>query len=161
MIYFSTSYLRLLQRLQDCVKTKFLITHSLALLPQTLHSNNLTFSLSGLRSSYLKTLRKVSSPDNDEKWPYRVPQLWNIPDPKSDSACGTPTDCLDNPNCHSHPKCDPKCKGDGCAHPECRDDPRCNPEREEIDVPVFLSYYIYLIIFIMPQNNTQDEALKY
>ena len=79
---------------------------------------------------------QVSAPGNDENTPYKVPQLWNSPEPRTDTACGQPTDCLDNPNCHSHPKCDPKCKGDGCNHPDCRNDPRCNPEREEIDIPV-------------------------
>ena len=79
---------------------------------------------------------KVSAPGNPENTPYKVPQLWNAPEPRTDTACGQPTDCLDNPNCHSHPKCDPKCKGDGCNHPDCKNDPRCNPEREEIDIPV-------------------------
>ena len=36
------------------------------------------------------------------------------------------------PFCQNHPKCDPKCKGDGCNHPDCKEDPRCpNGERDE------------------------------
>jgi len=36
------------------------------------------------------------------------------------------------PFCQNHPKCDPKCKGDGCNHPDCKEDPRCpQGERDE------------------------------
>ena len=45
------------------------------------------------------------------------------------------------PFCQNHPKCDPKCKGDGCNHPDCKEDPRCpQGERDESKISQLIIY---------------------
>ena len=78
---------------------------------------------------------ECSAPDNtEENTPVYVPPSWtdkSVPD-RNDGNCEEVNDCLDEPFCRNHPKCDPRCKGDGCNHPNCGSDPRCPSESPEV-----------------------------
>ena len=77
---------------------------------------------------------ECSAPENEENTPVYIPEGWTQPKDRNDGNCEDPTDCVDNQHCRNHPKCDPKCKGDGCNHPDCHNDPRCpdDDERDEL-----------------------------
>jgi len=88
------------------------------------------------RDGLVLTLNKdgqvsTTPPGTEESCPHHIPPAWNHGKDFNDGRCKRPTDCIENPTCRDHPKCDPRCRGDGCNHYDCRDHPKC-PEREEL-----------------------------
>ena len=69
---------------------------------------------------------------------------------------------FDKPFCQNHPKCDPKCKGDGCNHPDCKEDPRCPQlpeERNESKISKFF-YMIYSISLVQYRLSVPQQKIR-